>query len=146
MREAVHVLLVEDNPADVDLARESLEGGKLALELSVVADGLQALDFLRRRGAHASAPRPDLILLDLNLPMKDGREVLAEIKQDDDLKLIPVVVLTSSEAETDVAKTYALGANCYVTKPVGFKAFQEIVRSIESFWFAIVKLPGRGPA
>jgi two-component system, chemotaxis family, response regulator Rcp1 len=141
----IHVLLVEDNPGDVELTRESFAAGRLHLELSVAEDGEQALQFLRRRGRFATAERPDLILLDLNLPRRDGRQVLAEIKGDADLKLIPVVVLTSSEAETDVVKSYDLGANCYVSKPLDLQAFQRIVRAVEGFWFTIVKLPpGRG--
>lgn len=135
------VLLIEDNLADADLARECLESGKLYLELSVVNDGALALDFLFRRGSYGAANRPDLIILDLNLPRKDGRQVLTEIKQDAELKRIPVVVLTSSEAEGDILRSYDLGANCYITKPLDLKAFQTIVKSIEQFWFTIAKLP-----
>ena len=141
MDKAIHVLLVEDNPADADLTCETLEASKLHLTMSVAADGIQALQFLRRQGDYAKAPRPDLILLDLNLPKKGGRQILAEIKDDADFRQIPVVILTSSDAEKDVAQSYALGANCYVTKPVDLKAFQTIVNAVENFWFSIVKLP-----
>ncbi|MBX3728850.1 MAG: response regulator [Candidatus Sumerlaeia bacterium] len=137
----IRVLLVEDNPADADLTRETLETGKLFLELSVVADGIAAMDFLHGRGKHIGQPRPDLILLDLNLPRKPGREVLIEIKGDPDLRSIPIVILTSSDAERDIVQSYALGANCYITKPVDLRAFQSIVRTLEGFWLTIVKLP-----
>jgi len=137
----IHVLLVEDNPADADLTRETLETSKLHLELSVAIDGIEAMRFLRREGEHAGASRPDLILLDLNLPKKDGRQILSEIKADDAFRRIPIVILTSSDAERDVAQSYALGANCYVTKPVDLKAFQAIVQAVEDFWFTVVKLP-----
>jgi len=137
----IHVLLVEDNPADADLTRETLETSKLRLELSVAMDGIEAMRFLRREGEHVAAPRPDLILLDLNLPKKDGRQILIEIKADSQFRRIPVVILTSSDAERDVAQSYALGANCYVTKPVDLKAFQAIVQAVEDFWFTVVKLP-----
>lgn len=139
-----HVLLVEDNPADADLARESLENAKMHLDLSVVHDGVDALDFLFRRGNYAAAASPDLIVLDLNLPRKDGREVLSEIKQQPTLRRIPVVVLTSSDAESDIVRSYDLGANCYVTKPLNLSAFQTIVGSIKQFWFTIAKLPPSG--
>lgn len=139
----IHVLLVEDNPADVDLAREALEASRLHLEISVAMDGVDALDFLRARGRYSDVSRPDLILLDLNLPRKSGRELLAEIKMDPELKRIPVVVLSSSEADRDVLESYSLGANCYVTKPVDLRVFQSIVQGIEGFWFTIVKLPPR---
>ena len=135
------ILLIEDNPADVDLTRESLESSKLYLDLQVVSDGVTALDYLFRRGAYQNATHPDLIVLDLNLPKKDGREVLRELKADDELKLIPVVVLTSSDAEIDIIRSYDLGANCYVTKPLDLKAFQTIVKAIELFWLTVVKLP-----
>ena len=138
---SVQILLVEDNPADVRLTIEALREGKVRNTLHVAVDGVEAIDFLRRRGKFANAPRPDLILLDLNLPKMDGREVLAEIKADDDLKLIPVVVLTTSGAEEDIMKSYALHANCYISKPVDFTQFINVVKSIESFWFSIVKLP-----
>ena len=141
MENPIHVLLVEDNPADADLTRETLETSKLRLELSVAMDGIEAMRFLRREGEHVAAPRPDLILLDLNLPKKDGRQILIEIKADSQFRRIPVVILTSSDAERDVAQSYALGANCYVTKPVDLKAFQAIVQAVEDFWFTVVKLP-----
>ncbi len=139
--EPIEILLVEDSPADVDLTREALEDAKVSNNLHVVADGVEALAFLRREGPYAEAPRPDLILLDLNLPKKDGREVLAEIKADPALRRIPVVVLTTSEAEQDIVRSYDLHANCYITKPVDLDAFIEVVRSIEGFWLAIVRLP-----
>ena len=135
------ILLVEDNPGDVRLTREGLKDAKVRNHLSVVADGVEALAFLRRQGQYVEAPRPDLILLDLNLPRKDGREVLAEIKADEDLRRIPVVVLTTSSAEQDIVASYNLAANCYITKPVDFAAFVQVVRSIEDFWFTIVRLP-----
>jgi len=140
----VDILLVEDNPGDVQLAREALETGKVRVALHVVVDGVEAMDFLRRRGACAAAVRPDLILLDLNLPRKDGREVLGEIKADADLRRIPVVILTTSKAEEDVLKTYDLHANCYITKPIDFDQFIRVVRSIEDFWLTVVRLP-EGP-
>ncbi len=139
----IQVLLVEDNPADVDLAREALEASRLHLEISVATDGIDAIEFLHGRGRHTGVPRPDLILLDLNLPRKSGRELLAEIKMNQELKRIPVVVLSSSEAEKDILQSYNLGANCYVTKPVDLRIFQSIVQGIEGFWFTIVKLPPR---
>jgi len=138
---AIHVLLVEDNPADADLTRETLETSKLRIELSVAVDGIQAMSMLRSRGAGAAGQYPDLILLDLNLPRMDGRQTLSEIKNDVALKHIPVVILTSSDAEKDVAQSYDLGANCYVTKPVDLRAFQNIVAAVEDFWFTVVKLP-----
>lgn len=137
----IEVLLVEDNPGDVRLTREALIEGKVRNNLSVVPDGVEALAFLRREGRYAEAARPDVILLDLNLPRKDGREVLEEIKADPALRSIPVVVLTSSEAERDIARAYALHANCYITKPVDLDQFITVVKSIEDFWFTIVKLP-----
>jgi chemotaxis family two-component system response regulator Rcp1 len=137
----VEVLLVEDNPGDVRLTMEALKDGKMSNRLSVVGDGEDALAFLRRQGKYADVPRPDLILLDLNLPRKDGREVLTEIKADEGLRRIPVVVLTTSSAERDIFKTYELHANCYITKPVDFDQFITVVRSIEDFWFTIVRLP-----
>ena len=137
----VEILLVEDNPGDVELTREALHDTKVHMRLSVVPDGVEALAFLRREREYAGAPRPDLILLDLNLPKKDGRGVLAEIKEDPSLRQIPVVVLTSSQAEQDIVRAYELHANCYVTKPVDLDQFVKIVRSIEQFWFTIVKLP-----
>ena len=137
----IEILLVEDSPADVDLTREALEDAKVHNSLHVASDGVEALAFLRREGRYADAPHPDLILLDLNLPKKDGREVLAEIKADPLLRRIPVVVLTTSEAEQDILQSYDLHANCYVTKPVDLDAFIHVVRSIEDFWLAIVRLP-----
>jgi chemotaxis family two-component system response regulator Rcp1 len=135
------ILLVEDNPGDVRLTQEALKENKFRNSLHVAKDGVEAMAFLRREGRHAGAPRPDLILLDLNLPKKDGREVLSEIKSDADLKRIPVVILTTSQAEEDILKTYNLHANCYITKPVDLDRFIQVVRSIKEFWLAIVKLP-----
>ena len=137
----IEILLVEDSPADILLTREAFEESRILNTLHVTEDGVQAMDFLRKRGAYASAPRPDLILLDLNLPRKNGREVLAEIKADPDLKKIPIVVLTTSGAEEDVLRAYDLNANCYVVKPVGFDNFMEAIQSIRHFWFSIVTLP-----
>jgi len=137
----VEILLVEDNPGDVRLTKEALREGKVSNSLHTVMDGEEAMAFLRKEGRYTDAPRPDLILLDLNLPKKDGREVLAEIKDDDDLKSIPVVVLTTSQAEEDVARTYNLHANCYITKPVDLEQFLNVVHSIEKFWLSVVKLP-----
>lgn len=137
----VEVLLVEDNPGDVRLTREALKEGKVRNNLSVVSDGVEALAFLRREGRYAGAPRPDVILLDLNLPRKDGREVLQEVKADPALRSIPVVILTTSDAERDIAQAYALHANCYIKKPVDLDQFITVVQSIENFWFTIVKLP-----
>lgn len=137
----VEILLVEDNPGDVRLTREALREGKVRNNLHVTPDGVEALRFLRREGEYADAVRPDLILLDLNLPKKDGREVLEDIKADPSLRYIPVVVLTSSEAEQDIVRAYDLHANCYVTKPVDLDQFIHVVHSIEDFWFTIVKLP-----
>lgn len=137
----VEILLVEDNPGDVRLTVEALKDGKLRNSLSVVTDGMEALALLRRQGQYAEAARPDLILLDLNLPRMDGREVLAQIKQDPNLRRIPVVVLTSSQAEQDIIRSYDLQANCYITKPVDLYQFATVVKSIEDFWFTIVKLP-----
>jgi chemotaxis family two-component system response regulator Rcp1 len=137
----IEILMVEDNPGDVRLAQEALKDAKVSNTLHVVEDGVAALDFLYRRGVYSGAPRPDLILLDLNLPRKNGREVLAEIKQDAQLKTIPVVILTTSQAEQDVLRAYSLHANCYITKPVDFIQFTRIVRTIEEFWLTIVALP-----
>jgi CheY-like chemotaxis protein len=137
----IEVLLVEDNPGDVRLTREALKDGKVSNNLSVMQDGVEALRFLRREGPYADAPRPDVVLLDLNLPKKDGREVLQEMKQDRSLRTIPVVVLTSSDAERDIVGAYELQANCYITKPVDLDQFITAVKSIEDFWFSIVKLP-----
>lgn len=140
----VEILLVEDNPGDVRLTKEALKEAKVINRLTVLKDGVEALTFLRREGQYANAPRPHLILLDLNLPKKDGREVLAEIKDDEKLKRIPVVVLTTSQNEQDVLKTYNLHANCYVTKPVDLEQFITVVKSIEDFWLGIVVLPKNG--
>ena len=137
----IEVLLVEDNPGDVRLTREALKDGKVSNNLSVAQDGVEALRFLRREGPYAGAPRPDVVLLDLNLPKKDGREVLQEMKQDRSLRTIPVVVLTSSDAERDIVGAYELQANCYITKPVDLDQVITAVKSIEDFWFSIVKLP-----
>lgn len=140
---AIDILLVEDSAADVRLTREALRNTKVINRLTVANDGVQALSMLRNQGQYADLPRPDLILLDLNLPRKDGRTVLAEIKQDPDLKRIPVVVVTSSAAEEDVVRSYDLHANCYVTKPLELGNFVEVVKGIEDFWVGIVKLPPR---
>jgi len=137
----VEILLVEDNPGDVRLTTEALKENKFRNRLSVVGDGVEAMAFLRREETYSKAPRPDLILLDLNLPKKDGREVLAEIKADDELKRIPVVILTTSKAEEDIIRTYNFHANCYVTKPVELDQFIAVVKSIKHFWLSIVKLP-----
>jgi len=137
----VEILLVEDSAGDVRLTREALNENKMANNLSVVGDGAEAMAFLRREGKYADVPGADLILLDLNLPKKDGREVLEEIKGDEDLKHIPVVILTTSEAEEDILKAYNHHANCYVTKPVGLDEFIKVVKTVEEFWLAIVKLP-----
>lgn len=141
--EPIIVLLVEDDPGDELMTREAFQENKVRNVLHVVRDGEEALDFLNRRGAHAGAPRPGLILLDLNLPRFDGRQVLAEIKADADLCTIPVVVLTTSEAEEDILRSYTLHANAYVTKPVDFDRFIEVVRQIDDFFVTVVKLPGR---
>ena len=137
----IEILLVEDNPGDVRLTREALKDAKMSNILHVVEDGALALDFLHRRGEYANARRPDLILLDLNLPRKNGREVLQEIKQDPFLKIIPVVILTTSQAEEDILGAYSEHANCYITKPVDFSQLTKIVRTIEDFWLSIVTLP-----
>ncbi|MGH1392962.1 MAG: response regulator [Trichormus sp.] len=137
----IQVLLVEDNPGDVELTRIALEDSKISVNLNVVEDGVEAMAFLRKQAQYANVPHPDIVLLDFNLPKKDGREVLAEIKTDTNLKRIPVVVLTTSQAEEDIIKAYNLAANCYIAKPVDFDQFVRIVQSIENFWFAIVKLP-----
>lgn len=140
----VEILLVEDNPGDERLTREALKEGKVYNNLHWVKDGVEAMAFLRRQGKYADAPRPDIVLLDLNLPKKDGREVLQEIKTDADLKRIPVVVLTTSKAEEDVLRTYNLHANCYVTKPVDLEKFIVVVKSIDVFWLTVVTLPPNG--
>lgn len=144
MVEPIDILLVEDNPGDVDLARVALEESKVKNQLYVVEDGEEALDYLHQRGQFTNSVRPDLILLDLNLPRVDGREVLAEIKSDDNLKRIPIVVLTTSQAEEDIMKSYNLHANCYISKPIDLNQFMKVVRSIEDFWLTIVKLPPNG--
>ena len=137
----VEILLVEDNPGDVRLTMEALKEGKLLNRVSLAEDGVEALAFLHQEGKYAGRPRPALILLDLNLPKKDGREVLAEIKEDPELRHIPVVVLTTSTAEHDVLKTYDLHANCYINKPVDFEQFLKVVKSVGDFWFSVVILP-----
>jgi two-component system, chemotaxis family, response regulator Rcp1 len=137
----IEILLVEDSPGDVRLTEEALKEAKVLNRLHVAGDGVDAMAFMRREGKYANAPRPDLILLDLNLPRKDGREVLLEIKQDPDLRRTPVVVLTTSKAEADIARAYDLHANCYITKPVDFKQFLDVVQAIEDFWMVVVKLP-----
>ena len=139
----VEILLVEDNPGDVVLTREALELAGTAHRLHVVGDGIDAVDFLFRRGRFADAPRPDIVLLDLNLPNKDGRAVLSEIKADANLAQIPIVVLTTSQADEDILRAYQLHANCYITKPIDFHQFLRIVASIEEFWLSVVKLPGK---
>ncbi|MEE4380167.1 MAG: response regulator [Candidatus Competibacteraceae bacterium] len=137
----IEILLIEDNPGDVLLTREGLEEAKVRNNLYVVRDGVEALDFLRRQGTYAQAERPDLILLDLNLPLKDGREVLQEIKHDPHLRSIPVVVLTTSESDEDILRSYELHANCYITKPIDMAGFIQVVKSIDDFWFTVVRLP-----
>lgn len=141
MMEKIEILLVDDNPGDVRLTQEAFKDSNLTNKLNVVEDGVEALSFLRREGQYLQAPRPDLILLDLNLPRKHGREVLAEIKADEELKRIPVVVLSTSDDIRDIASSYDLHANCYITKPVDLPHFVNIVKSIEVFWFNTVKLP-----
>ncbi|MCH7740008.1 MAG: response regulator [Chloroflexi bacterium] len=137
----IEILLVEDSPGDVRLTQEALAEAKIRNRISVVNDGLEALAFLQHEGKYEDAPRPDLILLDLNMPRMDGRELLAAIKQKDGLKIIPVVVLTTSEADADILKSYELHASCYITKPVDLEQFITVVAGIEEFWFSIVKLP-----
>jgi len=137
----VHILLVEDSPTDVMLTREAMEHYKVLNPLDVVDDGVAAMEYLRREGQYRSAPRPGLVILDLNLPRKSGREVLEELKSDPELKNIPVVILTTSKSEEDVARSYGLHANCYITKPVDFQKFIEVVRTINDFWFGVVTLP-----
>lgn len=140
---AIEILLVEDNEGDVRLAMEALKDIKVRNKISVVYDGVEAMDYLKKQGGHTAATRPDLILLDLNLPRKDGRQVLAEIKGSDDLKRIPVVVLTTSKAEEDVLKSYNLHANCYITKPIDLEQFIKVVRTVEDFWLTVVTFPSR---
>jgi chemotaxis family two-component system response regulator Rcp1 len=141
--QAIQVLLVEDSPGDIRLTQEALKDAKIHINLHVVRDGEQAMSFLMREGEYADAPRPDLILLDLNLPKKDGREVLQEIKENPTLKIIPVVILTTSASEGDILRSYLLHANCYITKPVSLDGFLTVVKSIEDFWMSVVKLPGK---
>ncbi|HWJ34829.1 MAG TPA: response regulator [Steroidobacteraceae bacterium] len=142
----IEVLLVEDSPGDVRLTREALKDTKVQVSLHVASDGIEAMAFLEREGVHVHAPRPDLILLDLNLPKKDGREVLQEIKQSVALKSIPVVILTTSASETDVLRSYQLHANCYISKPVDLDGFLKVVQSIDNFWLSVVKLPHEAPS
>jgi len=139
----IEILLVEDSPSDAALTIEALKAGKVANQLNHVEDGVEAMDYLRQKGKFVKATRPDLIMLDLNLPKKDGREVLAELKNDPDLKLIPVIVLTTSRSDKDILQSYQLNANCYITKPVDFSHFIEVVESIEQFWLTVVTLPRR---
>jgi CheY-like chemotaxis protein len=144
--EPIQVLLVEDSPGDVRLTREAFKDAKVYITLHVASDGEKAMAFLKREGEYANAPRPDLILLDLNLPKKDGREVLDEIKGSPTLKSIPVVILTTSSSETDILRSYQLHANCYITKPVALDGFLKVVKSIDSFWLSVVKLPREEPS
>ena len=139
--EIMNVLLVEDNPGDIRLTQEAFKEGTVPKELHVVKDGVEALEFLRKQGKFAPSPTPDIILLDLNLPRKDGREVLAEVKTDEVLRFIPVIVLTTSDSEQDITKAYSLYANCFITKPVDLDQFIFIIRQIEIFWFQVIKLP-----
>jgi chemotaxis family two-component system response regulator Rcp1 len=141
---AFEILLVEDSPGDVRLTREALKDAKMHINLHVASDGIEAMDFLRREGEFADVPRPDLILLDLNLPRKDGRQVLEEIKENPELMTIPVVILTTSASEEDVLRSYRLHANCYISKPVDLDGFLKVIKGIDNFWLAIVKLP-HGP-
>jgi chemotaxis family two-component system response regulator Rcp1 len=141
MSKLIEILIVDDSPEDIDLMREALEGTKLANNVSIVNDGVEALAFLRRQGVYKNAPVPSLVFLDLNMPKKDGREVLEEIKGDELLKQIPIVILTTSKDEEDIAKAYKAHANCYVTKPVDIVQFSKVVSAIDNFWFAIVELP-----
>jgi len=140
----LEILIVEDSPGDVRLTQEFLKDANIAIRCHVAFDGVEAMNFLRREGVHAEAPRPDLILLDLNLPKMDGREVLAQIKQSDSLKSIPTMILTTSDSEADIVKCYQLQANCYLNKPVQLEAFERLVRSISDFWLRSVKLPDGG--
>lgn len=145
-RNSLQVLLVEDSPGDVRLTREAFRDTNVGVQLHVAADGVEAMAFLRREGAYSDVPRPDLILLDLNLPKMDGREVLVHIKEDNDLKTIPTVILTTSEAEADIVKSYQLRANCYLSKPVQLDAFESLVKCINEFWLTKAKLPQQRPA
>ena len=140
----IDILLVEDNPGDARLALEALKDSKILNHVHVAEDGVEAMDFLHHQGKYAKSPRPDLVLLDLNLPKKDGREVLSEIKSDEALKRIPVVILTTSKAEEDIVKSYDLHANCYITKPIDLAQFMNVVKSIEDFWLTVVRLPPKG--
>lgn len=140
----IDVLLVEDDPGDVELTKEGLQDAKVLVNLHVVDDGEKAIKFLRREPPYSDAVRPDLILLDLNMPRKNGQETLKEIKADATLRSIPVIILTTSEAEIDIVRCYDLGANCYISKPIGFEAFTKVVSMIEEFWFTIVKMPPKG--
>ena len=142
----VEILLVEDNPGDVELTAEALRAGKISNQMHVVEDGESAMAYLRKEGGYAGVPCPDVVLLDLNLPRKDGREVLEEIKADPGLKKIPVIILTTSQAEEDILRAYNLAANCYITKPVDLDQFTKVVQSIEEFWFTVVKLPPNAPS
>ena len=137
----VTILLVEDNPGDIELTKEALAETKVLTNLHTVENGLEALDFLFKRGNYSNAPRPDIIILDLNLPLKDGRKVLEIVKEDINLRRIPVVILSSSKAEQDILRSYNLHANCYITKPLDFSQFSQVVKTIEQFWFTVVKLP-----
>lgn len=141
--EPVRILLMEDDLGDVELIREGLRDAKIALTMAHVPDGQEGLLYLRRQGPYEAAPRPDIVLLDLNMPRKDGREVLREIRSDEHLRGLPVIVLTTSEAETDIVRSYDMGANCYVKKPLGLEDFLAVIKSIEGFWLTLVKLPGR---
>ncbi|SNB44909.1 response regulator [Geobacter sp. DSM 9736] len=141
MSKSFDILLVEDNEADAFLMQEAFAESRYRINLSTVGDGVEAVEFLRRNGRFAEAPRPDLIMLDLNMPKKDGRQVLSEIKNDDDLKVIPVIILTTSESEADVALSYSSHASCYITKPMGLEEMYRIIRSIEDYWFSVVRLP-----
>ena len=143
---ALQILLVEDSPGDVRLTREAFREANISIELHVAADGMEAMAFLKREGDHVNAPRPDMILLDLNLPKMDGREVLAHIKEDTGLRNIPTVILTTSDSETDVLKSYQLHANCYLTKPVQLNEFEALVKSISDFWLTQAELPPQGPS
>ena len=140
----IEILLVEDNPGDADLAKEALDSSKVRNRLFIVDDGVKAMEFLRKEGEYKGVPKPDLILLDLNLPRMDGRQVLAEVKKDKELRMIPIVILTTSSAEEDILRSYNLHANCYITKPIDLNQFMKVVRTIEDFWLTIVRLPPNG--